>query len=191
MYPNKKRYDTRNEKRLFVVSVEGAVTEVEYLERLGKIYYDTCIIDILSDVNKSSPNSVLDRIKKYRCSLKKGDELWCVIDKDKWTDAQLDAIVDWSQEQMAGGVSRNLGLSNPKIELWLLFHFVEWKPGEAIVAKLFKVMPDYDKHLDVANITKVAVEDAIRRAKALSPDCSPPRTKVGTNLWVLAEHIKG
>lgn len=92
MYPRKRRVDTRSEKRLFVVSVEGAVTEVEYFKRLEKLYYGTCMIDILSDVNKSSPGSVLERIQNYRCSLKRGDELWCVVDKDRWSDAQLDGI---------------------------------------------------------------------------------------------------
>ena len=90
MYPKRRRFDTRYEKRLFVVSVEGAATEVEYLERLGKLFYSTSIIDILRNVNRSSPCSVLERIRNHRCSLKPGDELWCVVDMDRWTDRQLD-----------------------------------------------------------------------------------------------------
>lgn len=188
MYPHKRRFDTRNQKRLFVVSVEGAVTEVEYLERLGRIYYACSIIEILRNVNNSSPFSVLDRIKNCRCSLKRGDELWCVVDKDKWTDEQLDAVAEWSQVP-GGGISRNFGLSNPKIELWLLLHFVDWKPGDAIIPTLLREMPEYSKHLDETKITVQKVMEAIERAKALTPDGLPPRAAQGTNLWVLAEHI--
>jgi len=190
MYPRKRKVDTRCEKRLFVVSVEGAVTEVEYLKRLEKLYYETCMIDILSDVNKSSPGSVLERIQNYRCSLKRGDELWCVVDKDRWSDAQLDGIEEWVKGSSAG-VSRNLGLSNPKIELWLLLHFADWLPGMAIVPMLAKIMPDYDKHLDEHMITHDAVGLAIARGKALMPDGKPPRNEPGTNLWVLVKRIAG
>lgn len=188
MYPRKKKVDTRSEKRLFVVSVEGAATEVEYFRRLEKLFYRTCIIDILSDVNKSSPGSVLERIQNYRCSLKLGDELWCVVDKDRWSDAQLDRIEEWARSASAG-VSRNLGLSNPKIELWLLLHFADWAPGMAIVPALTTIMPDYDKHLAECMITHDAVVLAIARGKALTPDGQPPRNMPGTDLWVLVEHI--
>ena len=190
MYPRKRKVDTRCEKRLFVVSVEGAVTEVEYLKRLEKLYYETCMIDILSDVNKSSPGSVLERIQNYRCSLKRGDELWCVVDKDRWSDAQLDRIEEWARGASAG-ISRNLGLSNPKIELWLLLHFADWSPGMAIVPALAKIMPDYDKHLTEHMITHDAVGRAIARGKALTPEGKPPRSLPGTNLWELAERIAG
>lgn len=190
MYPRKKKVDTRSEKRLFVVSVEGAATEVEYLRRLEKLYYGTCMIDVLSDVNKSSPCSVLERIQNYRYSLKRGDELWCVVDKDRWSDVQLNQIDEWSKGA-CGGVARNLGLSNPKIELWLLLHFADWSPGMAILTALEKIMPEYDKHLMERMITRDAVGLAVGRGKELTPDGKPPRNTPGTNMWVLAEHIAG
>ena len=190
MYPRKKKVDTRSEKRLFVVSVEGAATEVEYLRRLEKLYYGTCMIDVLSDVNKSSPCSVLERIQNYRCSLKRGDELWCVVDKDRWSDAQLNQIEEWAKGS-SGGISRNMGLSNPKIELWLLLHFADWSPGMSILPALEKIMPEYDKHLAERMITRDAVALAVGRGKELTPDGKPPRSKPGTNVWVLAEHIAG
>ena len=188
MYPRKRKVDTRCEKRLFVVSVEGAVTEVEYLRRLEKLHYGTCIIDILSNVNKSSPCSVLERMRNHRCSLKRGDELWCVVDKDRWNDTQLDMLESWASE-MSPDISRHLGLSNPKIELWLLLHFADWSPGMAVSSALATFMPNYDKHLDERRITRDSIKKAIERGATLIPDGKPHRDKPGTNLWVLAKNI--
>ena len=59
----------------------------------------------------------------------------------------------------------------------------------AIVPALAKILPDYDKHLDVHMITHDSVGHAIARGRSLTPDGKPPRSMLGTNLWVLAEHI--
>ena len=191
MYPKPRRQDLRFLKRKVVVSVEGAVTEDEYFKRIGKLYWDKVIVDILRDVNKSAPNHVLDRIRNYRGKLNSDDEMWCVIDSDKWTREQKEDIEKWAAEK-AGKVRRYFGMSNPKIELWLTLHFVDWNPNKpGFLAVLRKHMPTYDKHIEQKRVTKDNVLMAIGRGKKCSPSPNPPLKSKGTNLWVLVEHIAG
>lgn len=187
MYPNKKKFDTRLPKKKFVISVEGGVTEKEYFDRIGKLVYETAIVDVAKDVNKSSPIGVLDRINGYRKSLSQGDELWCAIDMDRWHN-HLTKFNDWIKCGTANN-PRNLALTNPKFELWLLLHFIDWDGKSSIRKNLEKFIPNYDKHLDVSLITKETVEKAIQRAKEKTSDGKPPINKKGSNLWVLLERM--
>ena len=189
MYPKPRRQDSRFLKRKVVVSVEGAVTEDEYFKRIGKLYWDKVVVDIPKNVNKSAPNHVLDRIRNYRGKLNPGDEMWCVIDSDKWTPKQKADIAKWATEK-SGKVRRYFGMSNPKIELWLTLHFVDWDPNKpGFLSALRKHMPTYDKHIEQKRITKDNVLIAIGRGKKYSPSPNPPLKSKGSNLWVLVEHI--
>ena len=183
MYPHKKKFDTRTPKVKFVVSVEGGVTEKEYFERIGKLFYKTVILDVPKDVNKSSPNAVLGRMDGYRKSLKSGDQLWCVIDLDRW-QKHLSLFDEWVKKAK-NGIPRHLGLSNPKIELWILWHLMEWDPAAkkvpGILKSLLKQMPGYDKHLDVKKITIESVQQAVSRGKRITPDGKPPLAVKGSN----------
>ena len=193
MYPFKRKSDSRLPKRRFVISVEGAETEDEYLKRLGKLFWDRVIIDVPKNVNKSAPNYVLERIQSYRGRLNKGDEMWCVIDSDRWTMNQKLAIQGWSKKH-SGGVNRFLGLSNPKIELWIAMHLDDVGPdctGFTAVIKKYCNGKKYKKHIDNfgSYISKESIKAAISRAKKSCPTGRPPIKAKGTNLWVLAEHI--
>ncbi len=187
MYPNRKKFDTRLPKKKFVISVEGGVTEKEYFDRIGKLVYDTAIVDVAKDVNKSSPIGVLDRINGYRKSLSPGDELWCVIDMDRW-GVHIAKFNHWMKSGTVNN-PRNLAITNPKFELWLLLHFTDWDGKSSVRKNLEKFIPDYDKHLDASQITKETVEMAIQRAKAKTSDGKPPLGNKGSNLWVLLKRM--
>jgi hypothetical protein len=58
-------------------------------------------------------------------SLKKSDEAWLVVDKDQWSNEQLEQLLRWAQ----GSDNYGFALSNPKFEYWLLLHFED---GEGI-----------------------------------------------------------
>ena len=139
-----------------------------------------------TDKQKSSPDKVLGRIIGYAKSLKPGDELWCVVDRDYWTVEQISMLSEWG----AGGdgkIERQVAMSNPKFELWLLAHFqrIPESCGPAECIRLLKQhLPEYDKHLDGLIVSKDMITLAISQSMTTVPfDC------VGTNVGVLVDRI--
>ena len=116
--------------KLFAIACEGSKREPEYFHvfRLmsGKIAVDT-IEEIVSDAeslainpNKSSPRWVLDRAMKYieKEGLNNEDELWFVMDVDRWSASQLLEIYEYCCQYP----NWNIALSNYCFEVWLYFH---------------------------------------------------------------------
>ena len=70
-----------------------------------------------SEDNKSSPKYVLERLKHFRqeYELAAGDELWLMIDVDRWQDKKLSSV---TQEAYASDFK--LAISHPCFETWLL-----------------------------------------------------------------------
>lgn len=188
MFPNPRRVEYREEKKRYLISVEGGVTEREYFERLKKLYWDRCNITVLSRKTESTPANVVEHMSKYRGSLVTGDEKWCVVDKDRWPADQLQKLRDWKSED--DSISRNVAMSNPKFEMWLVAHFRDLpstSPSWHEVLNAF--MPDYDKHIDKDKITDESVRSAIARGRVLTPSGEPPESTYGTNVWVLVDRI--
>ncbi len=77
------------------------------------------IIVCLTEI-QSAPHYLLQRMKRYikQNSLLKSDEAWIVMDKDEWTDQQLQELMAWSRIDARYG----LALSNPNFKYWLLLH---------------------------------------------------------------------
>ena len=167
MYPQKRRSAYRPLLKKFVISCEGGVTEKEYFERVRALAWDKANLDILTDRHKSSPVQVLERLKNYSKSLQSGDEMWCVVDKDNWTNYQFAELEKWAAES-GDGVVRRIALSDPKFEVWLLAHFQPLPdscgPSECI-RLLRQYLPNYDKHLDKAAFSLDSMACAIRNAK--------------------------
>lgn len=190
MYPQKRRSAYRQQFRKFVISCEGSVTEREYFSRLQALCWNGAILDILTNRNANSPIQVLERIRNYGKSLSAGDEMWCVIDKDQWSEPQLDALVKWQQE--SSQVFRGVALSNPKFELWLLAHFQNLPAtcGASECNRLLEMhLPDYKKHIDSQRFDLPSMRAAIVRARATCPTGNIPLAKIGTNVCELVDHI--
>lgn len=114
---------------LFAIATEGTVTEPNYFKPFDGI--DCIKVDIIEpelaeggkDKNEgSSPKKVLDRVEayinKYQLSAEDGDTLWCVIDVDRWPQKQIEELHNFCEQQK----NRNLVISNPCIEIWMLYH---------------------------------------------------------------------
>ena len=71
----------------------------------------------------SAPNYVrqnlCDYVKKNR--IHAGDQLWLVVDRDKWPQSQLDAI----RNQRIRNTAIQVAMSNPCFELFLYLHLEE------------------------------------------------------------------
>ena len=115
---------------LFAIATEGTVREPEYFKPFDGI--ERIKVDIiepeLEDVDGqqkepgSSPSQILRRVQdyidKYQLSEENGDSLWCVVDVDRWPQAQIVELHDFCNQKE----NWHLVMSNPCIEIWLLYH---------------------------------------------------------------------
>ena len=79
-------------------------------------------MDIIEDGEGSAPSKVLARVAEYistnQLDADYGDSLWCVIDKDKWPQDQIEELHSFCYQKD----NWHLVISNPCIEIWLLYH---------------------------------------------------------------------
>ncbi|MBF0195935.1 MAG: RloB domain-containing protein [Magnetococcales bacterium] len=178
-------------KRLFIISPEGSTTEPQYFKLLNQLSAPEFVINCLIN-KKSSPNKILKKMidELQKTSLKKGDEAWIVIDKDNWTDDQLNSLYQWSKKSETNG----LAVSNPKFEYWLLLHFENGCQGtqpSTCCSRLLAHIPNYSKHIDSKLFTIDSIKYAIHNAKLRdSPPCSDwPKFQGATTVYKLVEKL--
>ena len=115
--------------KLFAIACEGSVRERHYFSVFQYISTRICV-DIIGDIDEqtgdiiittqSSPQKVLDRAIKY-CEtqgLDDNDELWLVMDIDRWPQDTLRFIADECEKHP----NWHIALSNPCFEVWLFLH---------------------------------------------------------------------
>jgi hypothetical protein len=172
--------DLVRDYKLFAISCEGGKREPDYFKIFqhlsNKIKVDV-IQDYVSDdemlqkhKNDSAPKWVLDRALRYieKNDLKSEDDLWFVIDKDRWSDAQLRELFTYCNNYP----NWNLVISNPCFEVWLYFHKKKnitlsiSKSCNELKNEISKFTKEgYNAHRFIINL-----EDAINNAKARDSD---------------------
>ncbi|MGB4958820.1 MAG: RloB family protein [Saprospiraceae bacterium] len=110
--------------RMIIIATEGSVTEVSYFTQLN----DAAILSsnkfqikvIPPENNRSSPNHVFKSLINFKreYQIKGNDELWMVIDRDRWTVQMLSDIISQCKQKDIG-----LCISNPCFEIWLILHY--------------------------------------------------------------------
>ena len=189
-----RRTGNRPYKTLFILSTEGFVTEPEYFRQLETLLDgDAVHVEIVCDSHKSAPVHVLKRAKDAVRTfvLSDKDEVWCVIDKDKWPREQIQPLHVWSQEPGAKE-HRGLAVSMPKFELWLLLHVEEvvGQHSSAQVSERIRPYLNAEKHIPMGFVTHDRVNAAIARAEALVPDYYEPwPNKTGTTVFLLVKQL--
>ncbi|MBF0461739.1 MAG: RloB domain-containing protein [Magnetococcales bacterium] len=195
MSPKGRRFQrplgVRRYRKLFVIAVEGVVTEPQYFA-LFDDQQSVIHVNCLKGGHDSSPPQVLQRMENHlkQAGLKSSDEAWLVVDKDQWTDAQLGTLYTWA----GGHKNYDVALSNPQFEYWLLLHFED---GTGIASaldctnRLKRHLPGYNKGIDVRKINREQIDEAIRRARQRdTPPCVDwPRALGGTTVYKLVENI--
>ena len=208
----RERREAYRDARLIVIASEGKDTERIYFKALAKEYTNPRVhVHVLerseNEQNNSSPEHVLKQLNDYKSQyeLEEDDELWLVVDKDRWTEAMLSRVAtECSQE-----VAMHMALSNPCFELWLLLHMedaVSLPPEEQkqwmenrrksknadpyLKVRLRQKMGSYHESSYDALALIAHVEDAIERARALdkNPADRWPQT-LGTRVYLLAESV--
>ncbi len=184
-------FGNRPYRKLFVIAVEGDKTEPMYFSLLKN---SNSIIQIkcLKGAGESSPPHVLARMTRHlkKEGLKATDEAWLVVDKDQWTDVQLNQLHDWSQCDS----NRGFALSNPMFEFWLLLHFEDGNKVNSqrdCVDRLKRHLPEFDKVFDARKFALNNIAHAITRAKQRdNPPCTNwPRSMGATTVYRLVEKL--
>jgi hypothetical protein len=114
--------------KLFVIACEGGKREPGYFD-VFKHFTRKIQVDIIGeqetehhaiDKTRSAPKWVLDRVIDYidEQGLIDEDELWFVIDTDRWPEEQLRKLHEHCNQYP----NWHLALSNPCFEVWLYFH---------------------------------------------------------------------
>ena len=208
----RERQEAFRDARLIVIASEGKDTERIYFKALAKEYTNPRVhVHILergeAEQNNSSPEHVLKQLNDYKeqYALESDDELWLVVDKDRWTEAMLSRVAT----ECAQDNYMHMALSNPCIELWLLLHLVDatslsseeqqqWLENRRksksadpyLKVRLRQEMSSYHEAAYDAQMLIAHVEEAIERAKTLdkNPADRWPQT-LGTRVYLLAESV--
>ena len=208
----RERHEAFRDARLIVIASEGKDTERIYFKALAKEYTNPRVhVHILerseAEQNNSSPEHVLKQLNDYKeqYALEADDELWLVVDKDRWTEAMLSHVAT----ECVQDNYMHMALSNPCIELWLLLHLVDvslLRPEEQLQwlenrrkskntdpylkVRLRKEMGSYHESAYDASMLIANVETAIEQAKTLDKNLADrwPQT-LGTRVYLLAESV--
>lgn len=180
--------------RLIIIAAEGTKTEKHYFEsdlfRCPRVQVKV----LETDDNRSAPNYVLSRLKKFavETDLQADDQLWLMVDKDRWPDKLLAEVC---AHAFKGRTLRiRLAVSNPCFEFWLYLHNADWA-GDTIssvdmVHKIRKLLGSYNKsNIDIEQFRQ-GVADATVRAKSMDtlPTGRWPHNP-GTHVYKVVEEI--
>ncbi|OGR00105.1 MAG: hypothetical protein A2511_06345 [Deltaproteobacteria bacterium RIFOXYD12_FULL_50_9] len=175
-------------RKLFIIATEGSDTEPEYFTIFSS---KTITVKTLPSKKKTSPSQILKRAKKHiaKEGLRKGDEVWLVIDRDTWEEDELNQVY-----QQCCLNKYSLALSNPKFEYWLLLHFEDGKGVTTIncETRLKVSLPLFSKsHVEVTKL-KPRINDAIKRAEQRdNPPCIDWPHHTGTTVYRLVKKLQG
>jgi len=197
--------------KLIVIAAEGRDTENLYFDAMKReLAADNVHVEILHRNNdESSPASVYEQIKGFmeRYIIEQDDELWVVVDRDKWTTKMIAAIARYCSQND----NQKFCLSNPCFELWLLLHLEDVssyseedlqklsankknaKNGSTwIKARMRQLLGHYNEsYYDTSKLLPF-VDVAIERAEKL--DTKPADRwpqGIGTRVYLLARSIMG
>jgi hypothetical protein len=203
--------NVKPKEKIIVLAYEGNNTEAIYFEALkDDIRFNDDLIYLVSlrrpkNDTKSAPSHVFRKLKKeakeeYNFEAK--DELWMVIDRDKWSNIpEIFALCE-------NEGNFYLALSNPCFEFWLLLHLKEI--GDFNSAELESIFRNkkvskkktYLKQLlnsllfDGYNESNPKperfipeIDKAILRAKALDNNHENYPTGLGSHVYKLAEKL--
>ena len=211
-YGNYTRKEASLDSKLIIIAAEGEFTEKIYFEALRKhARYSRVHIKILErdeeNRHNSSPEYVLGQLTQYKLEnpIEQDDELWLVIDKDKWTAKSIRAVA----QRCAQDSSYHLALSNPCFELWLILHIIdaslesdeekvkmlknrkEKKNADPYLKrKLRALLGSYSESNYDADQLVVQIAEAITRAETLDKNKKARWPQgLGTHVYKLAKSI--
>lgn len=202
-----KRKSGFRDSRLIIIAAEGEETEKQYFEGIKARYDNPRVhVEVLERLDSASdPAKIIKILDQFRSDykLRRGhDQLWLVIDVDRWGNQKLSLV-----SQQCAQKRYQLAISNPSFEIWLLLHVrsLDTYPPEILVEllanrkdrrrtrieqELLLLLGKYNKtNLDMeyfAHRVFVAIQNA--RNSDLNPETRWPN-QLGTRVYLLLEEI--
>lgn len=123
----KRQYKKRKpfrDARLFFIVAEGD-REEKYFRYFDQMNARIHVQIIPKEAGKSAPKYFIDRaedyLKQFQVRPGMNDQLWFVMDVDRWERSQIDEIIHACSEK----VHWHVAISNPCFEVWVLYHFLD------------------------------------------------------------------
>lgn len=202
--------NTLEKEKIIVLAFEGNATEQLYFEAFkgADIFNDELIyLHLLkrpkSDTN-SAPNHVFKKLKKDardEYNFNKSDELWMIIDTDRWKN--IPEIIEECKKLN----NMFVAVSNPCFELWLLLHVKKLSDYSAdelslilknkkvttaknyIDLKLTELLGAYNKSNPQPQRFIPHLRYAIQQAKVLDDQNEAYPIKLGSHVYKIAEKL--
>lgn len=183
------RSQATRDATLFVIATEGEVTEPEYFKTFRSSRIQVKVLN--TENGASAPDKVLERMQEFKkqFDLKEDDQLFLVIDTDRWPPQALSAVAKSCVEQRF-----TLSVSNPCFEVWLALHFFECHEIKAsskdLNEQLKSHLGGYNKSINPAWITRERVIAACKNAKIMDtkPTDRWPQT-TGSRVYLIMDEL--
>lgn len=187
-------FEGNHTERIYFEALKESIrfkNDIIYLHLLNRQHNDT----------NSAPNHVFNKLKREasdRYNFEAQDELWMIIDKDKWKNipqivAQCDKLSNM-----------HVALSNPCFELWLLLHIKninDYKKTELekitenkkngnrtyLELKIIEILGAYNKSNPKPELYLPTVNYAIEQAKLLDSNLEDYPTGLGSHVYKLVD----
>ena len=190
----KKRPLNRNlphlrDTKLIIIATEGKETEKQYFLMFKNLKLQVKIIPATD--NRSSPEYVLNRLDNFKkeFNIDGNDELWLVVDVDRWGDAKLSQIAKLCVQK-----NYHLAISNPCFEVWLYLHFENITPEinncQEVKRLIKNRLGSYNSSNLNTDIFLPNVNVAVENAKVL--DTNPQdrwTSSTGTHVYKIVEKL--
>ena len=198
-------------EKIIVLAFEGNDTEEIYFDEFksSDIFDDALVFLHLlkrpkTDTN-SAPNHVFKKLKKEakdEYNFKDSDELWMIIDTDRWKN--IPDIISECKKQS----NMFVAVSNPCFEFWLLLHIknlAEYEENELdlilkkakvsskrnyVDSKIKEILGSYNKSNPKPELFLPTVDFAIEQAKQLDENEDEYPKKLGSHVYKVVEKLK-
>lgn len=198
-------------EKIIVLAFEGNDTEEIYFEEFkhSEIFNDALIfLHLLKRPKKdtnSAPNHVFKKLKKEakdEYNFKDTDELWMIIDTDRWKN--IPDIISECKKQS----NMFVAVSNPCFEFWLLLHIKDLaeyneeeldlilKNGKVsnkknyVDTKIVEILGAYNKSNPKPELFLPTVDFAIAQAKQLDQNNNEYPKKLGSHVYKVIMKLK-
>jgi hypothetical protein len=181
-----RRVNVREIRQRFLIVCEGEKTEPNYFRsfRVPKV-----VIDI-QGLGKN-PSSLVEEARELQVQ-EDYDQIWCVFDRDSWTEADFNSAI---RDAQAEGFK--VAYSNESFELWYILHFEFLNTGiprSDYVQKLTYLLGyEYQKNSEaiynkIINRQTTALKNAENLFKQYDPP-NPARDNPSTTVHLLVQEL--
>ncbi|MDO8803197.1 MAG: RloB family protein [Elusimicrobiota bacterium] len=197
----RKRYQRHSSGRDFrktiLIVCEGEKTEPYYFQAFDTYNKDKYYLKIegLGYNTLSLVKETVSLIREAKSLRQEYEQVWCVFDKDLFSDADFNGAVD-----LANANKIQCAYSNESFELWFILHFEYWQSAstrDAYCAKLDELLASYGGYSKTSDeiyaILKGKQEIAIGNARKLLQDydvgVTPSKQNPATTVFLLVEAL--